>query len=56
MRARQSGDLRADVTVCTVNAWANSLLARVDQPLPARNFVHERFVTNPFDRAPQLPA
>ena len=56
VRTRQSSDLRADVTVCTVNAWANSLLARVDQPLPARNFVHERFVTKPFDRAPQLPA
>ena len=56
VRTRQAGDLRADATVCTVNAWANSLLARVDQPLPARNFVHERFVTKPFDRAPQLPA
>ena len=56
VRLRGGGELRAEATVCTVNAWANSLLARVDQPLPARNFVHERFVTKPFDRAPQLPA
>lgn len=53
---RQSGDLRADATVCTVNAWANSLLARIDQSLPTRNFVHERFVTKPFDHTPRLPA
>ena len=56
VRLRQSGDLRADATVCTVNAWANALLTRIDQPLPVRNFVHERFVTQPFDHAPRLPA
>ena len=56
VRTSKSGELRADATVCTVNAWANSLLACIDQPLPARNFVHERFVTQPFNRAPQLPA
>lgn len=56
VRTRQSGEQRADAIVCTVNAWANSLLSRIDQPLPTRNFVHERFVTRPFDRAPQLPA
>ncbi len=56
VRTRQAGELRADATVCTVNAWANSLLARVDQPLPVRNFVHERFVTKPFEGTPQLPA
>jgi len=53
---RGAGILRADATVCTVNAWANSLLAQVDQPLPVRNFVHERFVTKPFDHPPRLPA
>lgn len=52
----RDGDLRADATVCTVNAWANALLAQVDQSLPVHNFVHERFVTEPFDRAPRLPA
>lgn len=53
---RGDEELRADATVCTVNAWANSLLARVGQLLPARNFVHERYVTQPFDRPPRLPA
>ena len=56
VRLSREGDLRADATVCTVNAWANSLLSRIDQPLPVRNFVHERFVTRPFDRPPRLPA
>ena len=56
VRTRLSGELRADVVVCTVNAWANSLLSRVGQPVPARNFVHERFVTTPFSEAPRVPA
>jgi glycine/D-amino acid oxidase-like deaminating enzyme len=56
VRLSRGGELRADATVCTVNAWANSLLAQIDQPLPVRNFVHERFVTRPFDRPPRLPA
>ena len=49
-------EIRADAVVCTVNAWANSLLSMVGQTLPVRNFVHERFVTEPFDRPPRLPA
>ena len=49
-------ELRPDATVCTVNAWANALLDRIGQPLPVRSFVHERFVTRPFDDPPQLPA
>ena len=56
VRAEASGELRADAVVCTVNAWANSLLSHVGQPIPARNFVHERFVTTPFPEAPQVPA
>ena len=49
-------ELAVDATVCTVNAWANSLLSHVGQALPARNFVIERHVTLPFSRAPRLPA
>ena len=49
-------ELTADASVCTVNAWANSLLSQVEQPLPARNFKIERYVTTPFSRAPRLPA
>ena len=56
LRTAEEGELRADAVVCTVNAWANSLLESVGQKLPVRNFVHERFVTEPFDRMPQLPA
>ncbi len=56
VRLRGGEELRADATVCTVNAWANSLLSLVGQPLPVRNFVHERFVTFPFPEPPRLPA
>ena len=56
VRTRSAGVVRADAVVCTVNAWANALLSRVGQLLPVRNFVHERFVTEPFERPPRLPA
>ncbi len=56
VRLRGGEELRAQATVCTVNAWANSLLSLVAQPLPVRNFVHERFVTLPFAEPPRLPA
>ncbi len=48
--------LSADATVCTVNAWANSLLSEAGQALPTRNFQIERYVTTPLARAPRLPA
>ncbi len=49
-------ELTANATVCTVNAWANSLLSGVGQAMPSRNFVIERHLTRPFARAPRLPA
>ena len=48
VRSRNTGALYADAVVCTLNAWANSLLATVDQLIPAHNYVHERFVTTSF--------
>jgi len=56
VRTQASGELAADAVVCTVNAWANSLLASVGQLLPARNFVHERFVTTPLAETPDISA
>ena len=56
VRTRNVGELRADAVVCTLNAWANSLLASVDQPIPAHNCVHERFVTSPFAKTLNIPA
>ena len=56
VRTRTLGELRADAVVCTLNAWANSLLAGVDQPIPVHNYVHERFVTPPFAQMPAIPA
>ena len=37
VRSRNTGALYADAVVCTLNAWANSLLATVDQLIPAHN-------------------
>ena len=56
VRSRNTGALYADAVVCTLNAWANSLLARVDQLIPAHNCVHERFVTTPSAQAPAVSA
>ena len=54
VRSRNTGALYADAVVCTLNAWANSLLATVDQLIPAHNYVHERFVNTPFAQAPAV--
>jgi len=45
-----------DSVVCAVNAWINELLSPIDFKIPMKNFVHERFVTEPFDRELNLPA
>lgn len=46
----------ADAVVCAVNAWTNHLLSLVGFRIPYKNFVHERFVTKPFQSPPRLPA
>ncbi len=51
-----NGTIRADAVVCAVNAWTNHLLSLVGFRIPYKNFVHERFVTKPFQSHPQLPA
>ena len=47
--------LEADAAVCAVNAWANHVLSSVGYEIPMKNFIHERFVTKPFDKAPRIP-
>ncbi|MCY4475367.1 MAG: FAD-binding oxidoreductase [Chloroflexi bacterium] len=51
-----AGSINADAVVCAVNAWTNHLLSFVGVRIPYKNFVHERFVTKPFDERPRLPA
>tara|TARA_B100001250_G_scaffold89810_1_gene74553 strand:+ start:14080 stop:15291 length:1212 start_codon:yes stop_codon:yes gene_type:complete len=46
----------ANDVVCTVNAWTNVLLDNLDFKIPMKNFIHERFVTEQFDRELNLPA
>ena len=45
-----------DVVICAVNAWINHLLSWVDFQIPMKNFIHERFVTKPFETKLHLPA
>ena len=51
-----AGSIEADAVVCAVNAWTNHLISLVGIRIPYKNFVHERFVTKPFDNPPRLPA
>ena len=46
----------SDAIICAVNAWTNLILSPIDFKIPMKNFVHERFVTKPFDRELFLPA
>lgn len=45
-----------DVVICAVNAWINHLLSLVDFQIPMKNFIHERFVSMPFETKLNLPA
>ena len=45
-----------DSVICAVNAWINELLSPIDFKIPMKNFIHERFVTEPFNRELKLPA
>ena len=50
------GTIETDAAVCAVNAWTNHVLSFVGVRIPYKNFVHERFVTKPFEQPPRLPA
>ena len=54
--ATVAGSIQTDAVVCAVNAWTNHLLSLVGVRIPYKNFVHERFVTTPFEQPPRLPA
>ena len=51
-----NGAYQPDAVVCAVNAWTNHVLSLVGFRMPYKNFVHERFVTLPFQSPPRLPA
>ncbi|MYB50533.1 MAG: FAD-binding oxidoreductase [Dehalococcoidia bacterium] len=50
------GTIETDSAVCAVNAWTNHVLSLAGFRTPYKNFVHERFVTQPFPEPPRLPA
>ena len=52
----EGGTIESDAAVCAVNAWTNHVLSQVGFRTPYKNFVHERFVTLPFNEPPRLPA
>ena len=51
-----TGTIQADASVCAVNAWANHVLSLVGFKIPFKNFIHERFVTEPFVEPVRVPA
>jgi len=52
----KEGDIEGDAVVCTSHVWAKHLLATLGWQLPLKNFVHQRFVSQPLDTPLQLPA
>ena len=48
--------LAADHIICTVHSWTNRLLAEVGRRIPAKSFVHQRYLTTPLAEAAILPA
>ena len=50
------GTIETDAAVSAVNAWTNHVLSLAGFRTPYKNFIHERFVTQPFPEPPRLPA
>ncbi len=51
------GDVEADAIVCAAHVWSMHLLGqRLDCHLPAKPFLHQRFVSEPTPAKVQIPA
>lgn len=48
--------LAADVVVSTLFAWTRLLLEPLGVRIPVKSFVHQRYVSRPFARQPEIPA
>ena len=51
-----AGAVEADLVLCASHAWTTQLLSGVGWTVPAKYFVHQRFVTSPMGRPVELPA
>ena len=48
--------IEADVVICTAHTWTNQLLTNQTRQLPMKSFVHQRYLTPPFDKPIDIPA
>lgn len=48
-------DVEGDAVICTVYAWTLRLLERIGLRLPVKNFVHQRYVTEPLPSPVRIP-
>lgn len=51
-----TGQITADVLICTVHAWVAHLLAQQGWQVPMKAFVHQRYVTTPLPSPVHIPA
>jgi glycine/D-amino acid oxidase-like deaminating enzyme len=51
-----AGTVEADLTLCASHAWTTQLLAGAGWTVPAKYYVHQRFVTSPMAQLVLLPA
>ncbi len=50
------GTLHVDAVVCTTHVWSNQVLQALGKALPAKAFVHQRYVTTPLATPAHIPA
>ncbi len=50
------GPVEADVVICTVHTWTQRLFESLGWQLPAKAFVHQRYVTVPLTAPVRIPA
>lgn len=51
----ENGDIYADAVICATYAWTNTLLASLDIRLPAKSFIHQRYVTQALPSFLKMP-
>jgi len=50
------GDVQADAVICATYAWTNNLLESLGISLPAKSFIHQRYVTKALPSPIRTPA
>lgn len=51
-----AGNVEGDAVICTVLAWTSKVLEPLGIKLPVKAFVHQRYLTEPFEAPVRIPA